>query len=693
MPKFYLLIFSLIPLALTAEPATVHLINPLYCDGRIATDEGGVLTSQLKGCDLRIQAQKINYCNEENASKIVAEGNLMVLYGKSLFTGAKVEYDLLAGCGIIYEGRMASDPWFTGGSRILLYPKGHYEICHGYLTSCEEGKGPLYLASSKISICCNRWIKAEKTTLFVAGKPFISLPTFTADLKSLEDLPIQLKISWGGFLGTAVSLRYRFWSNEEWRAYARLDYIFNRGPGGGLETEYCALDKFRTIYTRSYAAYDRSFDDPQNRLRYRFTGRYDENFCEESLQACLVYDFLSDSEMASDFEARDFDLETGEQTELTLTKKDPNWIAELKARARANSFQSIKQELPYLRANYRPFEIGESGIISSNNVKAGYLDYVYAKGTPGVENFRSTRIELNHALYRPFHLSGFHITPGANFVGIFYGNNPQGRAAAQAVAVLDLEVNAPFHRIYGCYKHTVTPYFHLQSITAPTASVEEHFIFSIADAYARLNYIRFGTTSYLYYKEPSEAILPILSAELWTNAFINVDTLTKSIPKIYGRMKWKISPFLISHLELAWNRENSKWDYFNLGLGWTASDNLAFKVDYLSRGPLDFRKADRDNFILDAVRSVSELEASPLSDKRSTFLSHLFYRFHPDWSVEFKSRHGWRRKLEPSYNEYRIDLNTAIFCGWNLKLTYEHREDEDRFSFSLRLGQRYLQDV
>jgi hypothetical protein len=66
----------------------------------------------------------------------------------------------------------------------------------------------------------------------------------------------------------------------------------------------------------------------------------------------------------------------------------------------------------------------------------------------------------------------------------------------------------------------------------------------------------------------------------------------------------------------------------------------------------------------------------------------LFYRLNPTWSVECESRHGWNRHREPAYDEYEIDLSGRLRGGWNVRFSYQHREDtlDDRFAIYITFG-------
>ena len=119
---------------------------------------------------------------------------------------------------------------------------------------------------------------------------------------------------------------------------------------------------------------------------------------------------------------------------------------------------------------------------------------------------------------------------------------------------------------------------------------------------------------------------------------------------------------------------------------WTVSNDLAIATELRHRGSYWWRKVDCENFFLDMYHSEKRLKHSLVSDRCDTILLNLFYRFHPNWACDFTSRYGWNRRKEPSYFEFEFDLLTTIQTAWNLRLSYQHQEDDDRVAIYLNIG-------
>ena len=104
------------------------------------------------------------------------------------------------------------------------------------------------------------------------------------------------------------------------------------------------------------------------------------------------------------------------------------------------------------------------------------------------------------------------------------------------------------------------------------------------------------------------------------------------------------------------------------------------------RSEYDFRKANHDDFILDMSHSISDLVHSPASDRRDTVLANMNVRFSPKWTLNIQSANGWNRKNDPSYRTIKTDLISRLPSNWQLKLSYYHAPDDDRFTTQLQLA-------
>ena len=306
--------------------------------------------------------------------------------------------------------------------------------------------------------------------------------------------------------------------------------------------------------------------------RYRFEGIYSNCIDYGKLKIDFSYDKLSDKEMATDYYDNTLELRTAGQTQLNIRRQyDDISIVNFFTKARINDFQTVKQELPVVTANFRPVVLGSSGIISENIVKMGYLDFKYSDDVLNVRDYHSTRFEFRENVYRPFYVGPVIITPQAKAYGIFYGSSPQMSSEWLGVASVGGEVKTQVSKFHRCFKHIVEPYARYQYIPPPTISPNMHFIFDIQDGWYRLSTLRFGLRNLLYLDCP---FMRVISADVYSYAFFDTPTQRYSIPRMYGNLLWDVSCNLRQSITTALDFERQQIGYVNLRTDYTLNQDF-----------------------------------------------------------------------------------------------------------------------
>lgn len=672
------------------QELVIDLKNPTFVHGVITTDEGGVITGQ----GIRIQARRIEYINKiENGiriQKIMAQDDLMLEYANRAFVGSRLEYDFIQKTGTLWNGKTFVDIWFLGGDKIELKEDGTFYISNAFVTTCEDQDNTWEISANKVKITEDHLLSAKNIKFQFFKVPLFWLPSFKSNLKAFTDSPIRYKVVWDKGLGPRLTMRYRFLSWRELNLFFRLDYRLKRGFGGALESEYYVPEKGTTFVTRSYGAHDKTFPDEQGPRRYRLQGLFHTQSQNEKTQVHLTWDKLSDSRMVGDFRSDDFEINTQKRTLFTIMHQLDSTFFNLRLQPRLNRFQSIDQELPFFSIGIRPFQIGNSGVLSYHTVNVGYLDYVYANDLRNQfhqlglkSSTKAFRMETKNTLYRPFSLSHLTLTPSIGVIGIFYSNNPAHHPIGQGIFSYGFQGQTRLYKHYTRFRHMTEPYVEFQGLTSPTAHLSHHFYFDIHDGYDQLNQLRLGwRNSFFSYRQ--SPFLPFLFIDLFTYGFFGNRGFSQTFPKSYFHMTWN-RPFYLVRGGVAWNNEERVWDYANIATEWTIHEDFAFSIEFRHRSRWDWRKANHENFIVNVARSISELLDSPLSDGRNTLLNRLFIRLAPKWTCQIQTRHGWGRKHEPRYHAGKIDFFTLLTCSWKLRLSYERMPNDNRFSGDISL--------
>lgn len=669
------------------DGVTIHLRNPVYSEGMLTTTEGGV----VEACDVRIQGECITALKRKvdgaEEFQVHAENNLMLEYDGKVFIGSELDYDFVTRHGYVYNARSAFCPWYMGADCMEFLPDGSLIMHNGYITTSDKADPDWKIALKYAHLTRNRFLTGYHMVVRLMKFPLFYLPCFKTHLDWILDSPIRYQLRFGGEQGVRLGVAYKLFEWNCLQTFLRFDYRLSKGPGGAIETQYCNPGRCEEFLTRNYIARDSSIEQTNLKTRYRIQGLIHKGFCDKKLTLDVSYDKLSDINMAADYNDSKFDLETGQLTQAHLRSQTSWSISEMTTRVRINSFESVNEELPSFTLSSHPFVLGPTGIVSENLIRFGYYEFRYAKQLVNVTNYNATRVEFQHSLYRPVSFQNINVTPKAGVIAIYYGNSPDpGRSSKWMLSgIFGGEINTHLYRCYGNTKHIIEPYVRYDYITKPNSSPDEHYIFDIRDGWFYLNSMRFGTRQ-LVYRRCAPNIGHLLTLDLYSYAFYHTKTLLKTIPRVYANLIWDATPRLRYTTLTSYNCEHNTLDQLNFRTDWTLSDSLALAVEFRYRDQWIWRKADANNFIIDSFRYESDLVNSAMSDKRNTILGHAFYRHSRDLAFDFQVRHGWNRSSQPDYTEYQFDILKTIRSCWNLKLSYQHRTNDKRFSFAIKIG-------
>lgn len=669
------------------ESLEINLIDPIYSNGLLMTNKGGIISSP----QIRIQAIQLAYTHQTDEAnpvwKIEAEEELMVTFGEYTFIGKKLCYDFEKKEGVIYQGKTVVGPWFFGGDELQLRPDGSYLIINGYVTTSEKLEPEWGIYSKTVHLQQNHLLKAQDVDIRILNYPVLWIPSFRANLDSIFDSPIRYRFKWGGRQGPRAGVTYEIFSWKNWKTLARFDYRFTRGPGGGLETYYHSLDGQTKFHSINYLSQDSSILHLSEKVRYRFEENFRKFFNGGKTRLLVTFDKISDKDMPNCYYDQDFFIETSYRTQFVLRHQETHWITNLCSRVRVNSFQTVKEELPTLDMDFKPLNLLNTGIIFNNHASASYFNFKYSKHLKHTHNYCSTRFNYEPTIYRPFVLGRFAtITPELSGITVIYGETPKQNHNWLAMGEAAINLQTSLYHHYNSAKHVIEPYLSYRYFSPPTSSPKQHYIFDISDGLTKLSYLSFGLKNSLYTKESEASFSRRLFANIYAHAFFNTVKLKKTIPRVYAEMTFLSRPTIRHTVGTAWNFDFNQLDFFNLRSEWTLSASFALSAEYRYRSSYSWRKVDSNNFFLDMYHSENRLLHSTLSDRRDTLLIHFFYRFHPNWSCEFTSRQGWNRKHERNYSEYELNFLTVIQTAWNLRLSFQHQQNDNRVAMYVNVG-------
>jgi len=674
MRSFFIIFLTFLPLWGMQQSITVNMENPEYRDGIISTNHGGVITST----ELRIQARHIVYINKiENGKflhKVSAEGDLMLHNKGRTYVGHRFEYDFITKSGIIYNGVTAINPWFLCGEQIYLHTDNSLHLYNTCVTTSEKPKPNWQIHVPEAHITKDHLLAAKNVTFRVMNTPIFWIPFFKSNLKLFTRSPIHYTLRWGREPYPTLDILYRIYSWEQLDFFVRFNIHALRKLGVSFESNYHSIDKKSQFLTKSFVDYDRRCQyrpEKHAPVHYHLRGVYKTQNEQENCQFFASYNWLSDKNMQKLFNNDTSELKNVRQTQIKVRNYQDWMIFGVNGRARLNSFQEVKQELPEIFWMHRPFIIGRSNILFENRATLAYLDYVLAKNIETtLPNFSAIRLSTYHTLYRSFFYKGLSFMPLVGLTTIFYSDSRHNHPVSQVVLNYQLSCDCTFKRLYQTFCHLMQPYAFFQGITPPTIDPDTPYIFSIQDGLNRINLLKTGMRN-LFYFNKSVLFEPNIIADIYAYSFFSNTTFQKRIPKIEGHIVCNFPSWKFSN-RVGWNIEHRLLEYANIQLAWTINEDYAFKTEFRYRSPFHWRKDVSDNFIMDVTRKDSDLLHSPLSDQRNVLTARLQMKISPQWVARLESCIGWGRKNEPSYTIAKVDLITLISTSWRLKITFIH---------------------
>ena len=663
----------------------IQLQDAMYGDGIMKTDKGGIIRAK----DFFLQAQIIEYTRtgegDSFVHKLLAQGKLFFTYKGNSYCGERAEVDLTSGKLTVWNGCTQSGMYFIGGKVIEITSDGKASLTDAYITTSENERSDWTIKTGSASISKGGNVQATNATFYLVRLPLFWVPSFSTNLMHAGSDPFRYRARWGGSEGPRFGISYLF-NTGPLKHRALLDYSTRNGLGAGVRSLYKSKDSPARFDTLNYIAQGK--DKTWDSARYRLEGCYQDYFAEPNLKLKAMYDKLSDKKMKYDYADHAVSDVRAGLTEATIWHEEANWKANLNTRVRINNFQTIKQELPLLSFNQRPKPLGSSPFILDNSFSAGYLNYLYARNTPSVHNFASSRVQLSQKMYTTYVASPLAITPFIGYSLIQYSSSPQHTDRLQALGQVGIGAKSRFVNNSCLGQQILEPYAQETTYTRPPVRADKTYIFDIDDSWAQMNVVRYGFRHGWYLPQSSSAFTPKIFSDLYTRSFFATDHLPNEPYKIWLMSTFDATSRVSYKLDTAWDVQRDILDHVNIAMRQTISKTLAVVLEWRQRSAYSWRKLDTENFVVDAVRSPERLRHSEMSDSRKTALFSLFWSPTPALDIDFTSYYGFRHVSPRRYMNYEVSGTTLIRGALRLMITYYHRPGgpTNGFYVSVTLG-------
>ena len=660
---------------LAADEVVVDLVDPVYADGVLSTDSGGV----IKTDEIRVQAKSIRYNNTEGERKLFASGDLLINYSGRFFVGSEIEYDFETSTGIVKDGISDVGKLFVKGGEIKFTPDGKFEIDKASVTSGESRECQLFLCADKVVSNDDGIARAEGISPKAYDVPLMWVPFGSVDtgMKPEKSQPARFKLTWESGSGPLFIYNQQLLDHENMKASVRGELRSFKGLAGAVDSDHHFFANQYVVQTRNFYAHDTfkgkgNISPTGSRHRYRLQGRCATKFENSKIDSYAMWDFMCDKDMKNDYQIQN-DLGNGGRTEGMIRFRQDDISVKMFANPRINNFQYITQELPSLTVSSQPYSLG-AGLFFEEFFKLSMLNQLYPNYVePKVVGCESARVEACHRMYRSFSIGPLVCTPSVGVRDVYYSKSRDGSGVNNFAFNYGFESRMRFLKNYGGFTHSVCPFVDFEGIASRWS--DNTFIFQLDDAFGNINQVKCGLKNCFF------------TQNLGSSFDFDVGLCSvfgkKTISRPYIDCRYGVSQTELQGKIVFCDRKGGV-DFVSSSIAHTVNEYFAFSTEVRYRGPYCLRKADKQNYLLDLTRKQSELVNSPLSDSNVAILTKCQMELPAMCVVQLQNYVGWRDKLG-IYNETKVDIKTVIYNMFQLKLSYSRTLGNNTLSAEISL--------
>ncbi|MEJ2648234.1 MAG: hypothetical protein P8016_07495, partial [Sedimentisphaerales bacterium] len=404
--------------------------------------EGEILLLELKANDAVIYLPE----NEESAAepnegaskldKILASGTIKAIYlcgdvvmteGQRTIRADEIYYDYEQKKAIIIDAVMRNFdinngiPIYIRASKIQQLAANKFSAQNATVTTSEFYIPQISLNASSIVVTDNTSIDREKGDETKSSYDVLmrdvsmkyydtKLPLFFPRVRTnmeRPDVPIKnVRVGNDNIFGTYVETSWyttRLLGLEEPEGTDStlfLDFYSDRGPGGGIETNYSREDYYGSVsgYMLGRISSRKDLEHPEE-LRGRFYWQ-DRHFLPYKWQLTTELSYLSDEHFLESFYRDEYNLKKPPETLIHMKRIEDNWGLSLLAKARINNFENVLEELPSAEFHLTGESFWDDKLTFYSDSQISRLRQRYAEGsteTTGRDffSFMTTRNEID----------------------------------------------------------------------------------------------------------------------------------------------------------------------------------------------------------------------------------------------------------------------------------------------------------
>lgn len=621
---------------------------------------GGVLTvrgdAQVRRDTDVLMADRIRV--NTTAEVAEAEGQVRLMRGASLWTGARMRYDFRTRRGDFADVESYEPPWRLRAADIAVESTNRIVLRHACVSTCTNAWPHWHyrIRASELRMRPGDHFTASHGLFYLGSVPSLYLPWVYWSLDPERGFHYRpgRSSAWGLYLLT--SYRYRF--TPQLLGATEVDVRQDRGVALGQRIRWRsavgATDPWQGD-VHAYYADDRDADsvyretsgDDADTDRYRLRLRHRHRFGDyDDFSARAQY--LSDPYLLEDFFEDEYETESQPYNHAAWSHNRADWTAGLLTQFRINDFFATVERLPEVSFDAMARELGW-GFYYESASDLAYLRRRWPAADTRAD-YDAWRLDSRHQVSRPMEWFGFlNVVPRAAYRATVYDATPltvteirivppvtpgapeetqtvtrvvEDDGVLRSVYEVGAEVSYKLFRVFNpgatALRHVVEPYAGWTWIPEPDQTSAQLYAFDDVERIGKTHVTRLGFRQRLQSKRRGAADL--LYADLHTDLQMEPENDEPYLDLVRLDIRAFPSRNLIVRGDGAYSVDAGTLDAWNTRLVWLQSRWFNFDLEHRYR-------VDRSSVLNAELALFPERAWSLNMETRYDFESETFYEY------------------------------------------------------------------
>jgi lipopolysaccharide assembly outer membrane protein LptD (OstA) len=518
--------------------------EPIECDGdkvEYFEAENKVVGSGnvvIKYKDIELTSDKVTVRTDTYA--VLAEGNVTLTQGESIFRGALIEYDFKNSTGKVVDFSGEAEEWYVKGEDAERVSEEKFIVKRSYATTCSHKVPHWKISAGRIEVYPEKMINTYNAVAWInpLAKEGMDIPLMWIPYycHPLDDNRPQVTLvpgkssDWGYYLLSAW--RYHLSPNQKGYIHIDyrekkdlalgLDYIYDTkviGKGNmsgysvnerGMKNNYLLHKWFHT--GSEYDEYKSESEKYITRLRHQWQASND------TLVTAELHKY-ADQNVIKDYFYDDYEKDEHPLTYVLATHSMKFGVLSFLTQKRVNDFDQITEMLPEAKLDIYNQQIGNSKFYYKGNFKAVNMNKVYPKNVDNaIDSQHANMLDSYNQLSYQAKVGFLSVTPYAGTKQTFLDRQvDDSKSIINGAAYSGVDISTKFYKVFDTHfspfgielnklRHVLTPTFGYQYIADPTQDADK----MLSDGVSKSNIIGLGLENKLQTKRGSdEAIVDL----------------------------------------------------------------------------------------------------------------------------------------------------------------------------------------